>query len=85
MLAAIPPLAFVLGLAALAARLVRGFGWRPAASAMADFTIVNRTRLDRTRVLYQVRRGNRNILLLAGGGADLVVDRWDADPPGEPR
>ncbi len=79
MLAAIPPLALVLGLAALAARLLRGFGGRFSAPA-AEFAIVARTRLDGRRTLYQIRRGGRNILLLAGGGADLVLDQWEHAP-----
>lgn len=80
MLTALPSLAFVLGLAALAARLVRGTGWRPAQPAHAEFAIITRTRLDSRRALYLIRRGDQNILLLAGTAGDVVVDRWSTEP-----
>lgn len=80
MLTALPSLAFVLALAALAGLAVRRLGWRPPMPATGAITIVSRTRLDGRRTLYQIRHHGRGILLLAGGGADLVVDRWD-DPP----
>jgi hypothetical protein len=69
----------VLGLAALAARLLRGFGGRFTVPT-AGYSIISRARLDGRRTLYQIRRGDRNILLLAGGGADIVLDQWDDGP-----
>ena len=79
MLTALPSLAFVLALAALAAFLVRRTGWRPAALATAEFAVVARTRLDGRRALCQIRRGHVNILVLTGGGGDVVLDRWETE------
>lgn len=79
-LSVLAALAVVLGLALLAARAVRATGWaRPLANKR--LTLQEGLALDRTRRIQIVRCDGRDLMLLTGGGTDVVVGWLPA--PGE--
>ena len=74
-LTAIAALAAVLGLILLASRVARLGGWAPRGPAPGAGVLEVRQilPLDASRRLHLVRCGERSVLLLTGGPADLVI------------
>jgi flagellar protein FliO/FliZ len=66
-------LSAVLGLIVLVARLARMRGFVVPTAARRTLAIEERLALDSRRQLQLVRCGSRRVLLLTGGGADVVV------------
>ena len=66
-------LSAVLGLILLISRLARARGFVVPATARRTLGIEERLALDSRRQLQLVRCGSRRVLLLTGGGADVVV------------
>jgi flagellar protein FliO/FliZ len=82
-LLAIFALAVVLGLVMLAARLARAGGLVPRADGGGRMALVQSLALDPRRRLHLVRCDGRHVLLLTGGGQDLVVG-WPDRPGAAP-
>ena len=80
-LMAIPVLAFVLGLVLVAGRVAGRFGIGRTATTGRQVRLVERVALDRGRQLHIVECRDRGMLLLVGGSADIVLDRWEIDTP----
>jgi flagellar protein FliO/FliZ len=79
-LSAIAALVAVLGLIWLAGRMARlgGMARRPTAGILSVEDVLA---LDTRRRLYLVKCGDRRVLLLTGGGQDVVVSRFDQGGP----
>ena len=71
----------VLGLIALAARLVRLSGFAPRVTPGRSLAVQEVLALDSRRRLHLVRCGHRRVLLLTGGTADVVVGWLPGEPP----
>jgi len=81
----VPSLAAVLGLVLLAGRIVRRTGLASRLNAGGRISVVQAIALDQRRRLHLVRCDGRKVLLLTGGGQDVVVGWLDGDPvPGGP-
>ncbi|MBV8616821.1 MAG: FliO/MopB family protein [Acetobacteraceae bacterium] len=86
-LTAVAALAAVLALIWGAAYLARAWGLgvrRPAGRAGRALCIEDALALDQRRRLVLVRCGERRVLLLTGGGADMVVGWLPSGQAGEP-
>ncbi len=79
LLTAVAALAVVLALIWLAARAVRLVGFSPQAGGGRRLRLVDSLALDPRRRLHLIACDQRQVLLLTGGGADLVVG-WPAGP-----
>ena len=80
LLTALAALAVVLALVWLAARGARLTGLSPRTGAGRMLRVVDSVALDPRRRLHLVACGEGRVLLLTGGGADLVVG-WLSGPP----
>jgi flagellar protein FliO/FliZ len=76
-------LAVVLGLIVLAARFARARGLASLPTGERMLAVEARLALDSRRQLHLVRCGERRVLLLTGGGADVVVG-WLPEPGAAP-
>ena len=76
LLTAIPALALVLALALGAARLARAVGFARPAVGGGRLRIVERVSLDNRRQLHLVSCDGRLLLLLSGGGSDVLLASW---------
>jgi flagellar protein FliO/FliZ len=63
----------VLALIGLAARVLQLGGWRPAAASGRTLILRETIALDPRRRLHLVQCADRQVILLTGGGQDLVV------------
>lgn len=81
-LLAVVSLIAVLGLILTAGRVARGVFRTPRLSDGGRMSLVQVLAVDPRRRLHLVRCDNRHVLLLTGGGADLVVGWLDGPPPG---
>ncbi len=82
LLPALAALAAVLGLVLLAARWARSSGWAPASTGRR-LAVLDSLALDRARRLQLIRCDGRELLVLTGGGTDLLVG-WLPGPGGAP-
>ena len=73
-------LAAVIGLVGLLAWLARARGFGAAAPSSGFLVVEARVPLDPERTLSLVRCGDRRVLLLSGGGNDIVVG-WLPEQP----
>ena len=73
LLTAVAALAVVLALIWLVARAARLVGFSPQTGSGRRLRLVDSLALDPRRRLHLVACGKRQVLLLTGGGADLVV------------
>ena len=71
----------VLGLILVAGRVARAGFLLPRAAGGGRLSLVQVLALDPRRRLHLVRCDNRHLLLLTGGGSDVVVG-WVETPPG---
>ena len=87
LLTGVAALAAVLGLVLLLARLARRSGLVPNAARTRRLATEDVLALDGRRRLHLVRCEGRRVLLLTGGGADVVVGWVDpaVAPEGMPR
>ena len=79
-LSVLAALAVVLGLVLLAARAARATGWAQRTTGKR-LSLQEGLALDRTRRMHIVRCDGRDLLLVTGGGNDLVVG-WLSSPEG---
>jgi flagellar protein FliO/FliZ len=68
----------VLALIALAARFLQLSGWRPSSGVARTLVVRETIALDPRRRLHLVQCADRQVILLTGGGQDLVVG-WVPD------
>jgi len=73
----------VLGLIVLAARFARARGFVATTGASRALAVEERLALDSRRQLHLVRCGGRRVLLLTGGGTDVLVG-WLPEPGDAP-
>jgi flagellar protein FliO/FliZ len=80
-------LAVVLVLVLLAGRAARAGGWAPhlAATGGNRLSLVQTIALDPRRRLHLVHCDGRHVLLLTGGGSDVVAGWPDMPHPGTPK
>lgn len=69
----------VIALIAAAAKLFHLSGWRPQAGSERTLVLRESIALDPRRRVHLVQCGQRQVVLLTGGGQDLVVG-WMQDP-----
>jgi len=69
----------VLALIGLSARLFQFSGWRTASRTGRTLIVRETVALDPRRRLHLVQCADRQVILLTGGGQDLVVG-WVRDP-----
>ena len=69
----------VLALIGLSARLFQLSGWRRASRTGRTLIVQETVALDPRRRLHLVQCADRQVILLTGGGQDLVVG-WVRDP-----
>ncbi len=68
----------VLALIGLSARVLQLGGWRPASKTGRTLIVRETIALDPRRRLHLVQCADRQVILLTGGGQDLVVG-WVPD------
>jgi flagellar protein FliO/FliZ len=78
LLTAIAALAAVLALVWVASRAARWGGLAPRPTGGRRLAVLDVLALDARRRLTLVRCDDRSVLLLTGGGQDLVVAQWSA-------
>jgi flagellar protein FliO/FliZ len=83
LLTALAALAAVLALVVLAGRLARAGGLAPRRGTNPRLAVQEAIALDSRRRLHLVRCGEREVLLLTGGGQDLVVGWLPRTPDGD--
>ena len=79
-LLAILCLGIVLGLVLLAGRAARATGWAPRVAGGGRMSLVQSLALDPRRRLHLVRCDGRHVVLLTGGGNDVVAGWLDTAP-----
>ncbi len=84
LLYALPVLALVLGLALLAGRLAKSFGLAPRSTRGGRLEAVQAIALDSRRRIHLIRCEHRHVLVLTGGGTDLLLGWVDIDTTGQP-
>ncbi len=78
-----PALAFVLGLALLAGRAARRLGLARSGAAGGRLELVQAIALDSRRRVQLVRCDGRHVLLLTGGGSDVLLGWVEPERRGE--
>nr|WP_294546278.1 flagellar biosynthetic protein FliO [uncultured Rhodopila sp.] len=68
----------ILALIGLSARVLQPGGWRPASGTGRTLVVRETIALDPRRRLHLVQCADRQVILLTGGGQDLVVG-WITD------
>ncbi len=69
----------VISLIAAAAQLFRLSGWQPRSRTGRTLALRESIVLDQRRRIHLVQCGERQVVLLTGGGQDLVIG-WMQDP-----
>ena len=82
LLLALPALALVLGLALLAGRAAKSFGLAPRHMPGGRLEAVQAVALDSRRRIHLIRWENRHLLVLTGGGSDLLLGWVDGEQSG---
>lgn len=82
LLTVLPALALVLGLALLAGRAARRLGLAPARPGAGRLAVVQALPLDSRRRVHLLRCDGRHLLVLTGGGGDVMLG-WVEAPAGE--
>jgi flagellar protein FliO/FliZ len=72
-------LAGVIALIYVSPRLIHSSGWRPKPRSNRTLVLRESIALDPRRRVHLVQCGNRQVVLLTGGGQDLVIG-WMQDP-----
>lgn len=69
----------VIALIGAAAKLFQSTGWRPKSGAGRTLILRESIALDPRRRVHLVQCGERRVVLLTGGGRDLVIG-WMQEP-----
>ncbi len=69
----------VIALIAVAARLFQSTGWRVKPHGERMLCVKESIALDQRRRVHLIQCGHRQVMLLTGGGQDLVIG-WMQDP-----